>query len=713
MDDRSVHASTIRDSVVISGDGNTVFASFGDSGARLALNRRQVRPPDRRGPVRPVRRQVRPPDRRGPVRPGDPPRELDLFAPDAEALPLIGREPELAALRAWLDDPRDLSVHGLIGQAGSGKTRLALELCRAVDPADGTGAWRAAFVSPSAIAPIVETLVTRHFAWDRPTLLVLDYASVAFRALGQWLDALAAATQAPKLRFLLLEREAPEGFGWWHDLSRPSLHSEADRAALFLKPYPDRLPGLADIEERRALLRAARAAAHGLRPGGAASPPVPAAGAEPAFDRVLGEARFGNPLNLVMAGLLARDMPPLGALGPRRLDAAIKLADRELVRLERIAAPSRVGRDVIRHMAAFNGLVGGLPEDGLVESVRSELAAWGGAADARSVAVLLEQEFPGRRETAEAAHLATTQPDLIGEAVIVRAFEGAPSLGAEAIPTVRRAYALGRGRAAEVLVRVVRDFAHALEDRDSSEADQSRGKAVMHWMTALAEDTTDVADLLPLVFALPEATLVLREAAAKLTARIADRLVPRARVTDDDGFVSMSAAILNNLGVRLGSLGRREEGLAAAEEAVRLCRGLAATRPDAFTPYLAASLSNLATVLSDLGRREEALIAAEESVQIRRTLAVTRPDVFTEALARSLWVVGDLRVATGDHGAGIAALAEGVERLTPLFDAFPEAMRGMMIGVCQSYIKACEGAGRELDAGLLGPVIAIVQRQGG
>ena len=44
---------------------------------------------------------------------------------------------------------------------------------------------------------------------------------------------------------------------------------------------------------------------------------------------------------------------------------------------------------------------------------------------------------------------------------------------------------------------------------------------------------------------------------------------------------------LNNLAVRLADLGRREEALAAIEEAADIHRELAAARPDAFRPDLA------------------------------------------------------------------------------------------------------------------------------
>jgi tetratricopeptide (TPR) repeat protein len=66
------------------------------------------------------------------------------------------------------------------------------------------------------------------------------------------------------------------------------------------------------------------------------------------------------------------------------------------------------------------------------------------------------------------------------------------------------------------------------------------------------------------------------------------------------------AASLNNLSVRLADLGRREEALAAIEEAVAAHRSLAPGRPDAFLPDLASSLNNFSNNLSDLGRRQEA-----------------------------------------------------------------------------------------------------------
>jgi len=289
MGDRSVDARDISRSVVVTGDGNSVALTFGDTGVRLPLRRKQFPPPQR--PRRP--------------REGEPPRELDLLHPEAGKLPLIGRNDLFAELQAWLDDEANISVHALIGRAGTGKTRLALEFCRAIDsdPA-GNGEWIAGFLSPADLSAVVETLTTQSFAWERQTLLVIDYAAQCHHTLARWLDRLAEQKLDTKLRFLLLDREAPEAFGWWHELTASGPPNRRD---LFHTLHPRQLPDLSDLEERRGLMAAALQAARKLRPGASDPAPIPAKDEDVDFDRRLTEAQFGNPLNLVMAGLIAVD----------------------------------------------------------------------------------------------------------------------------------------------------------------------------------------------------------------------------------------------------------------------------------------------------------------------------------------------------------------------------------------------------------------------
>src|ERR1019366_2974089 len=140
-----------------------------------------------------------------------------------------------------------------------------------------------------------------------------------------------------------------------------------------------------------------------------------------------------------------------------------------------------------------------------------------------------------------------------------------------------------------------------------------------------------------------------------------------------DAFLPDLATSLNNQSVRLGELGRREEALAAIEEAVTAYRELARARPDAFLPDLAMSLNNQSADLGDLGRREEALAAVEEAVTAYRELARARPDAFLPALAMSL-INQSIRLGElGRREEALAAVEEAVTAYRELARARPDA----------------------------------------
>ena len=124
--------------------------------------------------------------------------------------------------------------------------------------------------------------------------------------MARWLDRLASQQIDTKLRILLLDREAPDGFGWWRVLTDPPLDTARERRDLFYSLRPRPLPDLSDLGERRELMEAALHGARELRSapsGGARMPPK----GDPDFDRTLAGPQFGNPLALVMAGVIALD----------------------------------------------------------------------------------------------------------------------------------------------------------------------------------------------------------------------------------------------------------------------------------------------------------------------------------------------------------------------------------------------------------------------
>jgi tetratricopeptide (TPR) repeat protein len=124
---------------------------------------------------------------------------------------------------------------------------------------------------------------------------------------------------------------------------------------------------------------------------------------------------------------------------------------------------------------------------------------------------------------------------------------------------------------------------------------------------------------------------------------------------------------------RLADLGRREEALAAIEEAVTIRRQLADAHPDAHLPDLAMSLSNQSTCLAALGQREEALAAIEEAVTIRRQLADARPDAHLPDLAMSLNNQSNRLAALGRPEEALAAIEEAAGIYRQLADARPDA----------------------------------------
>ena len=130
------------------------------------------------------------------------------------------------------------------------------------------------------------------------------------------------------------------------------------------------------------------------------------------------------------------------------------------------------------------------------------------------------------------------------------------------------------------------------------------------------------------------------------------------------------AGSLNNLANRLGESGRREEALETAGEAVALYRQLAEASPAAYLPDLAGSLNNLANRLGESGRREEALETAGEAVALCRQLAEASPAAYLPDLATSL---NNLANRLGE--AGQAEQAE--ELFADTLAAFPDSTRGI------------------------------------
>ncbi len=159
------------------------------------------------------------------------------------------------------------------------------------------------------------------------------------------------------------------------------------------------------------------------------------------------------------------------------------------------------------------------------------------------------------------------------------------------------------------------------------------------------------------------------------------------------------ASALNNLSLRLAEADRRDKGLAAIEEAVKMLRRLAAAHPAAHEPYLANTLNTLSSRLAEAGRLDEGLAACEEAVKVRRRLAAAHPTAYEPGLASALNNLSLRLAEAGRRDEGLAAIEEAVEMYRRLAAAHPTAYEPDLADALDNLAAQLADAGRR-DEGL-------------
>jgi tetratricopeptide (TPR) repeat protein len=594
----------------------------------------------------------------------EPSSERELLLTELRATTLVGRTAELTSLQDWLNTPHQIAVRCLVGPAGAGKTRLAIELCERAE-ADG---WAAGFARHAELARFHANHSPSEWQWPRRTLVVVDYAAASAHILRAWLEALVrrpAGPAVPQLRVLLLERHAESDSGWWAELTRPGGSSGRDPRDLLDPAAPIPLRPLAGVGDRRALLTEAMAEA--ARVSGITPAPVPPPlGADPLFDQRLEENVIETqPLYLMMAGIVSVRTGAPAALALSRLELADKVANADEIagsernRLIRLARTANVSERLLLHAAACVTLEQGCDNDSLLTLVEQECAALGFAGDAAEDLAALLRDALG---APDGSGVEAVRPDLIGEAFLLRELGHSNRTPLRAETIVERAFRRAGPRVVITVIRTAQDHAQGDANHPS-----------VGWLDHLAHLTDEPFVLMAIADELPEQTLALRERAAEITARIVELLAPRAEI--DPELIPIRAGWLNTLALRLSDLGQREAALAAAQEAVELRRALAAQHPDRFQPDLAMSLNNLASRLGDLGQREAALVAVQEAAELYRALAAQRPDAFRPDLAMSLNNLAGRLSELGQREAALAAAQDAVELRRALAILRPDTFR--------------------------------------
>jgi len=529
--------------------------------------------------------------------------DLSKLDPCSRSISLIGREAELASLHGFLNSDRFMSVRVLIGGGGSGKTRLALELCEKAQ----TNGWSAGFITSDELARFFDQQNLSTWGWNKPTLMVVDYAAQHAQQLRSWLDELsnrAESSQHP-LRLLLLERHANSNDGWWNKVFLSGGWGALAKQELLDPAEPIQIPPLTE-ENRLTLLQS-------MLEQTAPSLNIQLPANDEAFRAKLMQLTWGgDPLFLMMAALEMVKVGHADVLTLGRTELAHKLAERELDRLAKQAEARNINPELVKHLAACITLSQGISHAACQDFATKEKEAIGrpSGGDPAELADLLREALP------DTNGIAPVIPDLIGEALVLRILPPDD----RGIGTVLRCYTEFGSSVAQSVIRCVQDFA------------PDRGQP-LQWIEAIIRAAKDDEKALSaLDTSLPLYSAALRDINMKVASFLC-----AARTKNRDVTMQDRAAALHSLSLAQLMGGQNDWGLQPMQEAVALYRQLADKMPDEFTRKLAMALGNLANILNQQNEPDTvaALNTAKEATNLYRELNRNQPDSFRGKLALS------------------------------------------------------------------------------
>ena len=573
----------------------------------------------------------------------------------------------------------DIAVAVVTGAGGSGKTRLAAQLCDDLS----TIGWYAGFL-PST-TEVTDEELTALAAVTTELLVVVDYAEEARRGLVARVVRKLRARQSTT-RIVLTARSAD---AWWE-----GFREEAEQDGTPLRNTLSlSIRGKQQVERDpwffgRMYRRAVQQFSDKLNKAVPTDVEVP---------HYLGDTA----LDVVLRAWLAvcGDNDGAQEAMPTREELYDRVLSIEFARWRKEQNLGGISRDHLRRAAATLSLLAPSQDEDAVDDVLSRLPEWSQEHQLRSrFAELLVQSLL-RDDGAEAVSL---RPDPVAEHLILEVFGKKPELLDRVLPqdpaqvpglddpdaedsVVTRALEMGQQvrnacvtltRASsldrEVALRLAR---RALRERpflwkEALDVALTQGGPLAPALEALIESGVtlplgEIDDVIPVGHP------ILAGAALAATRRLA---------ASAERSPEQQAHWANNLSIRLSDVGDRVGALVAAREAVELYRGLAEVSPAAYTPDLATSLNNLAAFLSGVGDREGALGAAREAVRLRRALAKASPQAYTPDLAASLNNLANLLPAVGERNGALEAAHEAVELYRALAKASPAAYTPHLAG---------------------------------
>ncbi len=349
----------------------------------------------------------------------------------ARVTAFVGRDNERAELEQFLRADRKFSWSLITGAAGTGKSRLALEICR-----DVRLGWNAGFLSRTD-----DFRRWSYFRPAQPTLIVIDYvASRAMDASSAVLQLTRSASHFPNpVRILLVERDQGS---WWSRFLREDSQSECAELVASQHGEPLRVGPLSSAALRSIAADVARSQKTSW-----------SASTERTFDARM---RTLDPLDRPLFGMIAAAYP--------RGEAADAVADSKVLRLvlkneaarRAQAIPDDERRQKIENLMTLATFVGGLLP-------RSDGFSFLSETDVASLVPVPELIDPRMYRdvvaaTSGEAVLAGLQPDILGERFVLDRLTAGGGASQVAKRLLAAAWRVQPDDLCEFVVRAASDF---------------------------------------------------------------------------------------------------------------------------------------------------------------------------------------------------------------------------------------------------------------
>ena len=565
----------------------------------------------------------------------------------------------------------DIAVAVVTGAGGSGKTRLAAQLCHDLSSIG----WYAGFLPLTVDVTDEELSALTEVTTE--LLVVVDYAEEARRGLVARVVRKLRARHSPT-RIVLTARGADT---WWE-----KFREEAEKDGTPLSNTLSlSIRGKQQVERDpwffgRMYRRAVQQFSDKLNRAVPTDVEVPDYLGDTALDVVLRAW-------LAVCGDNDRAQEAM----PTREELYDKVLSIEFARWHKEPKLGDISRDHLRRAAATLSLLAPKRDTDEIDDVLSRLPEWSQEQLLRSrFAELLVQSLL-RDDGAEAVSL---RPDPVAEHLILEVFGKNPDLLHRVLPqdpaqvpglddpdaedsVVTRALEMGQQarnacvtltRASsldrEVALRLAR---RALRERpflwkEALDVALTQGGPLAPALEALIESGIDLP-LSEIVDAIPFGHAALAKAALAGTKRLAEYA---------EHSTERQAHWANSLAVRLSDVGERAAALESARNAVYLYRVLVEKIPNDYEIDLAAALDNLAVCLLGLGEINEALDVAQEAVNLYRSFVSESPDENRRDLAISLSNLANYRLAVGELSEALDIAQEAVDLCQSLASESPE-----------------------------------------